>query len=80
MEEERSDESFKFMEELIANWLEGAHRAEIARVLDVIKAELRRRALADAAPSPPGAIRAPAPRTSRRDDTHPCRHGESRAP
>ena len=79
MEEERSDESFKFMEELIANWLEGAHRAEIARVLDMIKAELRRRALADTAPSPPGALRAPGRRPGGCDDTHPFTHGESTA-
>jgi hypothetical protein len=41
--EERSDESFSFMEELVATWLEGARCGEIARVLDAIKAELDRR-------------------------------------
>lgn len=47
--EERSDESFRFMEELVATWLEGARYGEIARVLDTIKAELDRRG----APIPP---------------------------
>jgi hypothetical protein len=41
--EERFDESFSFMEELVATWLEGARCGEIARVLDAIKAELDRR-------------------------------------
>lgn len=44
--EERSDNSFRFMEELVATWLEGAHHTEISRLLEVIKAELRRRGLA----------------------------------
>jgi hypothetical protein len=47
--EERSDESFRFMEGLVATWLEGARYGEIARVLDAIKAELDRRG----APIPP---------------------------
>lgn len=41
--QDRWDGSFRFMEELVANWLEGAHDAEIARVLDLIRAELSRR-------------------------------------
>ena len=41
--EERCDESFRFMEQLVATWLEGAHHTEIARVLDLIRAELSRR-------------------------------------
>jgi hypothetical protein len=41
--EEPSDESFGFMEGLVATWLEGARYGEIARVLDTIKAELDRR-------------------------------------
>ncbi|HJS59502.1 MAG TPA: hypothetical protein VKA01_15465 [Vicinamibacteria bacterium] len=47
--EEPSDDSFRFMEELVATWLEGARYGEIARVLDTIKAELDRRG----APIPP---------------------------
>ena len=52
--EERPTESFRFMEDLITCWLEGAHRSEIARILDAIKAELRKRALAEGerVPSP----------------------------
>lgn len=53
--DERPTESFRFMEDLITGWLEGAHRSEIARILDAIKAELRKRALAggERFPSPP---------------------------
>jgi hypothetical protein len=40
---EQLDESFRFMEGLVATWLEGAHNREIARILDAIKAELDRR-------------------------------------
>ena len=56
--DERADQSFRFMEELIATWLEGAHHTEISRVLDAIKAELRRRGLDSGAMS----SRAPPPR------------------
>jgi hypothetical protein len=39
----RLDESFTFMEALITTWLKGAHDGEVARILDVIKAELDQR-------------------------------------
>lgn len=55
--EERPNESFRFMEELITSWLEGAHRTEIARILDAIKSELRKRALAEGERFPSPVVR-----------------------
>ena len=63
--EERPIESFRFMEDLITGWLEGAHRSEIARILDAVKAELRKRALAEGERVPwPDPRRRPPPSSS----------------
>jgi len=45
MEEEQGGESVKPMEKLLETWLAGARLAEIARIVQLTKAELGRRGI-----------------------------------